>query len=50
MLKMYPYRGDVVLVALDLPRPWAVRAGQRVELNIPCINLFLLFQEVNTFL
>lgn len=44
-LKMYPYEGDVVRVALEPPRPWAMRAGQRVELNIPRISLFSLFQK-----
>ena len=44
-LKMYPYKGDVVRVVLEPPRPWAIRAGQRVELNIPFISLFSLFQK-----
>lgn len=45
MLKVYPCRGNVVLVTLKPPRSWAVRAGQRVEINIPRISLFSLFQK-----
>lgn len=45
MLKMYPCRGKVILVVLNPPRPWAVRAGQRVEINVPRISLFSLFQK-----
>ncbi|KAL4781055.1 hypothetical protein BJX76DRAFT_350474 [Aspergillus varians] len=38
-------RGEnVVCVTISPPRPWQVRAGQRIQLNIPGIGIFYLFQ------
>lgn len=38
-------RGEnVVCVTMSPPRPWQVRAGQRIQLNVPGIGIFYLFQ------
>lgn len=35
---------DMVCAKLRLPRPWTVRAGERVTLGVPFVGLFYLFQ------
>lgn len=35
---------NTVCAKLHLPRPWTVRAGERVTLGVPFISLFYLFQ------
>lgn len=44
-MKLQPYVGDVARITLSLPRPWAVRAGQRINLGVPSVGLFYLFQS-----
>ncbi|CEL11963.1 hypothetical protein ASPCAL15085 [Aspergillus calidoustus] len=34
----------LVRVRIGLPRPWRIRAGQRIQLSVPGIGLFYLFQ------
>ncbi|KAL4861086.1 hypothetical protein BDV12DRAFT_75792 [Aspergillus spectabilis] len=36
--------GNVLRITLQPSRPWLIRAGQRIELNVPHIGLFYLFQ------
>ncbi|KAH8430048.1 NADPH oxidase family protein [Aspergillus melleus] len=36
--------GALVRAELRLPRPWAVRAGERVTLGVPAVGLFYFFQ------
>lgn len=43
-LNLEPHIGDVALITLSLPRPWAVHAGQRINLGIPHVGIFYLFQ------
>ncbi|KAL4888213.1 hypothetical protein BDV59DRAFT_196626 [Aspergillus ambiguus] len=45
MLKMQAYSGNIIRLALNPARPWVVRAGERVDLNVPRISLFSLFQK-----
>ncbi|PYI23220.1 hypothetical protein BO99DRAFT_465866 [Aspergillus violaceofuscus CBS 115571] len=35
---------EVIRVAIHMPRPWAVRAGERVNLGIPGLGIFYIFQ------
>ncbi|RAH80885.1 hypothetical protein BO86DRAFT_315251 [Aspergillus japonicus CBS 114.51] len=35
---------DVACIRVSLPRPWQVRAGEHVWLNVPGLGLFYLFQ------
>lgn len=44
-LIMKPYAENNVQVSLHLPRPWKVRAGERISLGIPYLGLFYLFQS-----
>lgn len=44
-MNLQPYVGDVARITLSLPRPWAVRAGQRINLGVPSVGLFYLFQS-----
>ncbi|KAG0156274.1 hypothetical protein PDIDSM_3451 [Penicillium digitatum] len=44
-MKLQPYVGDVARITLSLPRPWTVRAGQRINLGVPSVGLFYLFQS-----
>lgn len=37
--------GEIVRITLSLPRPWAIRAGQRVNLGVPFVGIFYLFQS-----
>lgn len=39
-----PYGVDIMSVTLQLPRPWTVRAGERVNLGVPSLGLFYLLQ------
>ncbi|KAJ5927149.1 hypothetical protein N7516_008922 [Penicillium verrucosum] len=39
------YKGDVARMTLSLPRPWTVRAGERISLGIPYVGIFYLFQS-----
>jgi len=44
-MNLQPYVGDVARMTLSLPRPWVVRAGQRINLGVPSVGLFYLFQS-----
>ncbi|KAB8069861.1 hypothetical protein BDV29DRAFT_198373 [Aspergillus leporis] len=44
-LVMKPYTEEIVQAVLHLPRPWVVRAGERINLGIPSLGLFYLFQS-----
>ncbi|KAB8226968.1 ferric reductase family protein [Aspergillus alliaceus] len=44
-LVMKPYTEEIVQAVLYLPRPWVVRAGERISLGIPSLGLFYLFQS-----
>jgi predicted ferric reductase len=35
---------NIVHATLDLPRPWTVRAGERVNLGVPSLGVFYFFQ------
>ncbi|KAL3441484.1 hypothetical protein BJX65DRAFT_288446 [Aspergillus insuetus] len=35
---------DIVHVRLSLPRPWIVRAGERINLGVPSLGVFYFFQ------
>ncbi|KAL4740380.1 hypothetical protein BDV11DRAFT_214392 [Aspergillus similis] len=35
---------DIIHITLSLPRPWTVRAGERVNLIVPSLGLFYFFQ------
>ncbi|KAL3459618.1 hypothetical protein BJX64DRAFT_291124 [Aspergillus heterothallicus] len=35
---------NIVHVTLNLPRPWMVRAGERVNLGVPSLGVFYFFQ------
>ncbi|KAF4229282.1 hypothetical protein CNMCM8980_006352 [Aspergillus fumigatiaffinis] len=39
-----PYGVDIMSVTLQLPRPWTVRAGERINLGVPSLGLFYLLQ------
>ncbi|KAL3473202.1 hypothetical protein BJX99DRAFT_249151 [Aspergillus californicus] len=39
-----PFTEDIVRAELRLPRPWTVRAGERVTLGVPAVGLFYFFQ------
>ncbi|KAH3502314.1 hypothetical protein KXV55_005947, partial [Aspergillus fumigatus] len=39
-----PYGADIMSVTLQLPRPWTVRAGERINLGVPSLGLFYLLQ------
>ncbi|BAE64514.1 unnamed protein product [Aspergillus oryzae RIB40] len=39
-----PYSEDIVQAVLYIPRPWKVRAGERINLGVPFLGLFYLFQ------
>jgi predicted ferric reductase len=39
------HRGGVARLTLSLPRPWVVRAGERVNLGVPHVGIFYLFQS-----
>ncbi|KAH1336849.1 hypothetical protein KXX16_005720 [Aspergillus fumigatus] len=43
-MKASRHAEDVVRVHLYLSRPWKVRAGERVNLTVPFLGLFYLFQ------
>lgn len=43
-LNIQPYMGDVALMTLSLPKPWTVRAGQRIHLAVPQVGIFYVFQ------
>ncbi|KAE8396950.1 hypothetical protein BDV37DRAFT_277291 [Aspergillus pseudonomiae] len=42
---MKPYAEDIVQAILHLPRPWEVRAGERINLGVPSLGIFYLFQS-----
>ena len=42
-LNIQPYIGDIVLITLTLPKPWTVRAGQRINLGIPRVGIIYVF-------
>lgn len=44
-MSLQTHVGDVARITLSLPRPWAVRAGQRVNLGVPHVGIFYLFQS-----
>lgn len=44
-MNLQPYVGDVVRMTLSLPRPWVVRAGQRINLGVPSVGIFYIFQS-----
>jgi predicted ferric reductase len=44
-LILQPHMGDVARITLSLPRPWVVRAGHRINLGIPYVGIFYLFQS-----
>ncbi|BAE61476.1 unnamed protein product [Aspergillus oryzae RIB40] len=39
-----PYSEDIVQAVLYIPRPWKVRAGERINLGVPFLGIFYLFQ------
>ncbi|GFF62029.1 ferric reductase transmembrane component 3 [Aspergillus udagawae] len=43
-MKASRHAEDIVRVQLYLSRPWKVRAGERVNLTVPFLGLFYLFQ------
>ncbi|KAA8642360.1 NADPH oxidase family protein [Aspergillus tanneri] len=43
-ISIKPHAEDIVCAELRLPRPWTVRAGERVTLGVPSVGLFYLFQ------
>lgn len=43
-LNVQPYIGDVALITLTLPKPWTVRAGQRINLGIPRVGITYVLQ------
>lgn len=43
-LNVQPFMGDVTLITLFLPQPWAVRAGQRINLGVPKVGIFYVVQ------
>ncbi|KAJ5084788.1 hypothetical protein NUU61_009367 [Penicillium alfredii] len=44
-LILRPYVGDVARITLLLPRPWTVRAGERINLGVPHVGIFYLAQS-----
>ncbi|KAB8265960.1 hypothetical protein BDV32DRAFT_134070 [Aspergillus pseudonomiae] len=44
-LTLHTYGENIARLTLTLPRPWGVRAGERVVLSIPSIGLFYLAQS-----
>lgn len=42
-LILQPHVGDAARIILSLPRPWTVRAGQRINLGVPHVGIFYLF-------
>ncbi|KNG84829.1 hypothetical protein ANOM_009840 [Aspergillus nomiae NRRL 13137] len=44
-LTLHTYGENIARLTLTLPRPWGVRAGERVVLSIPSIGLFYLVQS-----
>jgi NAD(P)H-flavin reductase len=44
-LTLHIYGENVARLTLTLPRPWAVQAGERVELSAPSVGLFYLPQS-----
>ncbi|KAJ6168716.1 hypothetical protein N7497_001559 [Penicillium chrysogenum] len=44
-MNLQPYMGDVARMTLSLPRPWVVRAGQRINLGVPSVGIFYIFQS-----
>ncbi|KAA8644948.1 NADPH oxidase family protein [Aspergillus tanneri] len=43
-ISIKPHAEKIVCAKLCLPRPWTVRAGERVTLGVPSVGLFYLFQ------
>ncbi|KAE8340779.1 hypothetical protein BDV24DRAFT_151672 [Aspergillus arachidicola] len=44
-LTLHTYGENTARLTLTLPRPWAVQAGERVELSAPSIGIFYLAQS-----
>jgi hypothetical protein len=44
-LTLHTFGENVARLTLTLPRPWAVQAGERVELSAPSIGIFYLAQS-----
>lgn len=43
-MNVRPYGNGIIHVTLSLPRPWTVRAGERINLSVPSLGLFYFFQ------
>ena len=39
------HKGSVAQITLSLPRPWTVRAGERVNLGVPHVGIFYILQS-----
>ncbi|KAL4948947.1 hypothetical protein BDW69DRAFT_203167 [Aspergillus filifer] len=44
IMTVKPHAEDILHITLSLPRPWTVRAGERVNLIVPSLGLFYFFQ------
>lgn len=44
-LILQTHRGDVAQITILLPRPWTIRAGERINLGVPHVGIFYLFQS-----
>ncbi|KAJ5981122.1 hypothetical protein N7481_008420 [Penicillium waksmanii] len=44
-LTLSPQKGDVACLTLTLPRPWVVCAGERVNIGVPYVGIFYIFQS-----
>lgn len=44
-MRLSPHIGEMARITLSLPRPWVIHAGQRVNLGVPLVGIFYLFQS-----
>ncbi|KAJ5110860.1 hypothetical protein N7532_001395 [Penicillium argentinense] len=44
-LSLSSHRDDIGRITISLPRPWVVRAGERINLGVPHVGIFYLFQN-----
>lgn len=44
-LTLSPQIGDVACLTLRIPRPWVIRAGERINLGVPHVGIFYIFQS-----
>ncbi|KAJ5639159.1 uncharacterized protein N7484_007021 [Penicillium longicatenatum] len=43
-LVMSHFEGNIARITLSVPRPWTVRAGERINLGVPRVGIFYSFQ------